>query len=187
VQDGELYAFMEVFRDLLSVFPKRGMDDDEIGTLSKAYFSALRRFSIPDVRAGAEAWTRRGKFFPKPAEWMEVIPRRRQDAVELVPLAPSEAAEYFDAERRKWEGEPCSCRRCQEAGVTHRLLRYAPETDDEDRDLRGLIGERIVTRGRWLHGEELRRFYDVRDSFTAQLQAFIGRKGMPKAKSEAVG
>lgn len=180
MQDGELFAFMALVRELLAVFPKRSMDDDEIGALSKAYFTSLRRYSIAELQAGAQAWMQRGKFFPKPAEWRESIPRHAPGVQALVPLAPSEAAEYLDAERRRWEGEPCGCRRCVGAGVDHRLLRFVPECDDAERDVRGLIGQRVVVRGRWIHGEELRRWYEARDAFMAAMQRVIADRRMPK-------
>ena len=180
MQDGELFAFMAMFRDLLGVFPKR-LDEHEIGTLSKAYFQALRRFSIPELQAGADAWTQRGKFFPKPAEWREAIPRMAVVAAALVPLTPVDAAEYLDAERRQYEGDPCSCRRCVSAGVDHRFTRYVPEADEHGRDLRGLIGERAVVRGRWLHGDDLKRWYEARDSFMAKFQQIAASRRMPNA------
>jgi hypothetical protein len=139
--DADLFAFMALFRELLNVFPKR-LDEAEIGSLSKAYFTSLRRFSIPELQAGADAWIQRGKFFPKPAEWREAIPRAVSVTVALSPLTPVETAEYLDAERRHFEGDTCACRRCSSAGVTHRFLRYVPEIDADGRDVRGLIGER---------------------------------------------
>ncbi len=177
MQDADLFAFMAIFRQLLGVFPKR-MAEDEIGDLSRAYFATLRRYSIAELQAGADTWMQRGKFFPKPAEWRESIPRVVAQAVALAPLPPSEAAEYLDAERRHFDGDPCGCRRCIGAGVDHRLTRYVPESDDDGRDLRGLIGERSVVRGRWLHGDELRRWYEARDAFNATFPALAAKKTM---------
>jgi hypothetical protein len=178
MQDADLFAFMAIVRELIRVFPKR-MSDDEIGDLSKAYFATLRRFTIAELQAGADAWMQRGKFFPKPAEWREAIPHRSATAsVALAPLTPVEMAEYMDAERRGFEGDPCACRRCRGAGVDHRFTRYAPESDELGRDLRGLIGERSVVRGRWLHGEELRCWYAARDAFMALRDADLRRRTM---------
>lgn len=184
MQDADLFAFMAIFRELLKVFPKRGTEDDA-ETLARSYFRALQRFTVDEIKAGADVWTLRGKFFPKPAEWREAIPRPSVAQREaLVPLAPTEAAEYLDAERRRWEGDTCSCRRCVGAGVSHRFLRYVPEVDVDERDLRGLIGERVVVRGRWLHGDELRRWYEARDAFMALRERVFASKRMPAAAVE---
>jgi hypothetical protein len=184
VQDADLFAFMAIFREMLGVFPKR-LDGTETDAMSKAYFHALRRHTIAELQAGADAWMQRGKFFPKPAEWRESIPRNAAAAfVSLDPLTPVEAAEYLDAERRHYEGDPCNCRRCVGAGVDHRFLRYVPETNADGRDARGLIGERAVVRGRWIHGEELRRWYAARDGFMAKFQQIATSRQMPKAVNE---
>jgi hypothetical protein len=172
---------MTIFRDLLGVFPKR-LDEAEIGALAKAYFQTLRRFTIPELQAGADAWMGRGKFFPKPAEWREAVPRAVTASVAIEPLTSVEAAEYLDAEQRRYEGDTCTCRRCVGAGVTHRFTRYVPETNADGRDLRGVIGERVVVRGRWLHGEDLRRWYEARDAFNASFQYVAQMKKMRPAR-----
>lgn len=179
MQDADLFEFMAIFRELLGVFPKR-LDEAEIGSLSKAYFHALRRFTIPQLRAGADVWVQRGKFFPKPSEWRESVPREAVQSVALVELTPVEAAEHLDAERLCYQGEPCACRRCQGAGVTHRFLRYVPESDEYGRDAKALIGERVVTRGHWAHGEELAGWYAAKDRFRADYLALLARMSMPK-------
>lgn len=182
MQDADLFAFMAIFRELLNVFPKR-LDEADVTVMSKAYFNTLRRFSIAEIQAGADAWMQRGKFFPKPVEWLESIPRQSL-TVALSLLTPAEAAEYLDAERRHYEGDVCGCRRCVSAGVSHRFLRYVPESDEQGRDLRGLIGERAVVRGRWIHGEELRRWYEARDAFMASFAALQKKTRMPDAEPE---
>lgn len=182
---GELFAFMAIFRDLMKVFPKRAGEDD-IEPMAKLYFRALSRFELADIQAGADAWTQRGKFFPKPAEWRDAIPRRDSERAALVEMTPSEAAEYLDAERRRFEGDPCSCRQCQGAGVTHRFLRFVPEQDEQGRDARALIGKRIVVRGHWAHGYELDRWYAARDRFWTDFNALVTRLSMSNgAKVEA--
>ncbi len=178
MQDADLFAFLSTFRSLLKVFPKR-MDEDDATDLGKAYFHALRRFSIPELQAGADVWMQRGKFFPKPSEWRESIPRARaHETAALFPVTPVEAAEFLDAERRGYEGEPCQCPRCVGAGVDHRLLRFVPETDADGNDARALIGERVIVRGRWIHGDELRRWYDARDRYMALKDTVLSSKQM---------
>jgi hypothetical protein len=175
VQDVDLGAFMSIFRGLIKMFPKRG-DEDEITDLAHAYFAAFRRFSIAQLQAGADVWKLRGKFFPKPAEWIECIPRSAGASVALSPLSAVDAAEHLDAERRSYEADPCGCRRCVGAGVSHRFLRFVPEEDEQGRDARGLIGERVVTRGHWAHGDELARFYVARERFWSDFGTLIGKR-----------
>ena len=181
MQDVDLPAFLSIFRDLLKVFPKR-LDEADVAQLAKAYFAAFRYFTIPQIQAGADVWIERGKFFPKPAEWRECIPRAVTAGPALSELTHVEATEYLDAERRSYEGDPCNCRPCVSAGVSHRFLRYVPEADEQGMDVRGLIGERVVVRGHWAHGQELRRFYEARDRFWADFGALLARTKMPKAK-----
>lgn len=184
MQDADLFAFMAIFRSLMQVFPKR-LDDHDTDQLSRAYFAAFRRFTIPQIQAGADVWVQRGKFFPKPAEWRECIPREAAaQSVALVELAPADAAEYLDAERKHYEGEPCNCRRGGGAGVSHRFLRYVPETNEHGMECRGLIGTRTVVRGHWAHGDELARLYIARDRFWSEYRALIERMTMPKTTAD---
>jgi hypothetical protein len=178
VQDADLFAFMAIFRDLLQMFPKR-LDESDITQLSKAYFAALRRFSVSQIQAGADAWVQHGKFFPKPAEWREHIPRELSAAVSIAPLTPVEAAEYLDAERKHWEDVPCGCRECREAGVSHRMLRNVPEQDEHGVNIQALLGERHVVRCRWIHGHELARWYAAKERFWSEYIALIKRLTMP--------
>jgi len=180
MQDAELFAFMAIFRELLQVFPKR-LDEHDIGQLGTSYFAALRRFTIPQIQSGADVWIQRGKFFPKPSEWRESIPRDVTPSVALAEFTPFEAAEYLDAERKHWEAEPCACRRCEGAGVSHRFLRYVPEADEHGMDRRGLIGARIVVHGHWAHGEELGSFYAARERFWSAFRAQLEAMTMPNA------
>lgn len=161
--DSELFAFKEIFDDVRAVFPLRG-DDEEITRIMGQYFRALRRFHLHQVRTGAENCVRAMRKFPRPAEWIDGIPKYAASR-EITELTPAQAREWIQAELKRWEGEPCSCSLCQEAGVTHRFTRFVPEFDADDRDLRARIGERIITRGHWAHGDELKRYYAARDEF----------------------
>ena len=181
MQDADLFAFMAMFRNLLRMFPKR-LDESEVDDLAKAYYAAFKKFTIAQLQAGADIWVQRGKFFPKPAEWRECIPRDVSLREALAELSAVDAAEHQDAERKAYEGEPCSCRACRDAGVSHRFLRYVPESDEFGTDARGLIGTRIVTRGHWAHGEELARWYIAKDKFWTQFRALMVRLSMPKTK-----
>ncbi len=183
--DAELFGFMDVFNGLARVFPQRG-DEHEVTQKSAAYFKAMRRFPLSQVAAGAEVWVQRGKYFPKPAEWIESIPRAEGPAVALFELSAEDAAEYLDAERRHYEGDPCRCAACRTAGVDHRFMRFVPEVDANGRDAKAKIGERIVVRGHWAHGDELARGYAARDGFRASFQHAMAARAVRPVHLKAV-
>ncbi len=182
MQDIELHAFLAIFEDLLKVFPKRA---DDVEGLSKAYFSALRGFTISQLRAGADVWIQRGKFFPKPGEWREAIPQGSR--IELAEMSPAEASAHIHARARGYEGEPCHCQACVAAGVTHRFVRHVPDYDADGNDVRMLLNGIAVTRGHWAHGEELVRFYAAKEAFTADyLKLIAAIKTMPRVNQKQI-
>jgi hypothetical protein len=163
-------AFTETFNRLRAVFPLRA-DKAELNHIVRLYFRALERFAIEDVDAGADAWTNQGTRFPKPAEWIAAVPR---NGVRRYPeLSDDEAAEHRAAIAAQYVGDPCTCYDCRQAGVTHRLLRHVPLEGADGKDLLGILDGRVVTRGHWLHGEELARWYEARDAYL-ELQHRIG-------------
>ena len=181
MNDGELFAFVDVFRGVQRVFGKRVQDHEE-GQMHRDYFKALRRFTIDQVKAGAEAWTQRGKYFPKPAEWIDAIPRREAPTVNVPALSEQDARDYARAEQLRYEGSPCTCRECVQAGMAERATRFVPEfVDDHARLVR--FGERIVTAGHWAHGFELARWYQARADFYNKFLERFG--GLPKMDGAA--
>jgi hypothetical protein len=174
MNDVELFAFMDVFRKLLKVFPKRG-DAHDVTDLGSSYFKALRRRTLKEVSAGADAWLEHGRFFPKPAEWLRSIPRQMErPAVQA--MAEDEAREYRRAEGLRYEDQPCRCRECVAAGISDKPLRFVPEftADDADRKVFDPIGKREVTAGHWAHGAELARWYVARADFWNAYYTAIG-------------
>ncbi len=161
--DTDRDAFDDVFLKLRRLFRLLGEAHD-IAQVSAAYFKVLKRWPLSAVTAGAEKWIETGKRFPKPAEWIESIPKHRPTST-IPALSADEAIAYVRAERLHYEDEPCTCADCRAAGVTHRFVRFVPEADEHDRDIYAMIGERRVTRGHWAHGDELRRWYAARDAF----------------------
>lgn len=174
--DHDLTAFAETFGTLRGVFALRG-DADELRRVMGLYFKALRRFPLGAVIAGSSIWMERGQRFPKPADWIGAIPRREK--ITLPEMSHDEAEEYLRAEGLHYEDEPCRCLLCKAAGVDHRFLRYVPDVDDTDRDVRMKIGDRVVVRGHWAHGDQLQRWYIAREKFRAQWQAYGQAKSMP--------
>jgi hypothetical protein len=49
------------------------------------------------------------------------------------------------------------------AGI-HKPVRYVPNEDDP----RMKIGDRVVVKGHWAHGVELKRYYAAKDAFWAK-------------------
>jgi len=165
VTDTDLFPFLDTFRGLTRVLFLRG-DVHELQDVGKSYFKALRRFTLPQVQEAAEKCLSECKHFPKPVEWADRITRRIP--VEIAELSATETAEYLEAGRLHYHGEPCPCTECCAAGVTHRFLRFVPECTEDGRDAHARIGERVVTRGHWAHGEELTRWYAARETFRAK-------------------
>ncbi len=165
MNDSELFAFMDLFRSVTRVFPIRG-DEDAVRDLGASYFKALRRVSLKEIQAGAEVCIQRGKHFPKPAEWLEAIPRRAE-AVDVPVMEDAEAREYHRAETLKYEDAPCTCAACKEAHVEWKPVRFVPEflADGSDRKVRDPIKDRIVTAGHWAHGWELAGYYRAKGAF----------------------
>jgi len=174
VTDAELFPFMDTFRSVQRVFPLRG-DEHEIRDVGASYFKAFRRFGLKDIQAGADRWIEQGKRFPKPAEWIDAIPRRVRVA-EIVALSDEAGRDYERAERLRYEDAPCHCRECVEAGVNEKPLRFVPETNHDGTDRRVRIGDRVVVAGHWAHGSELARWYQGRaDFYNRCLELGIGR------------
>lgn len=169
MMDVDLFEFNLVFSDVRRVFPLRA-DDTETKQLMNSYFQAFRRYPLGQVRAGAESWVAHGKRFPKPAEWIDAIPRAGVGQ-RLPELTALEASDYQAAEARAYDGDPCWCVACREAGVDHRFLRFVPDTDREGIVIKARIGDRQVYRGHWAHGFELHRWYQARDQFWADVKA----------------
>ncbi len=174
----DAFAFMDTFRSLTRVFPVRGTED-EIRDMGASYFKTMMRYPLASVRDGAEVVMARLKRFPKPAEWIECIPRQRVRP-ELPKMTPLEIAEHVDAEEKFYEGDPCGCAACREAGVDHRFIRFVPEFDRNDQEIRALLYEREVVRGHWAHGVELAGYYRAKEAFWAKFHAVLEKKAMEK-------
>jgi len=164
VTSQELPAFMDVFRGLQRVFPLRG-EEHEIRDVGASYFKALRRFPLEQVQLGAEACLQRCKHFPKPAEWIDVVPRRV--VIDLPTMSHAQAIEHRHAEQQRYEAPPCGCQSCAEAGVTEKALRFVPDADADgaDRRMKDPLADRHVVAGHWAHGWELQRWYRARADF----------------------
>lgn len=175
--DAEIFPFMATLRDVIRVFPVRG-DETDVQQLGASYFKALRRYPLTMVQSGAERVIAQNKHFPKPAEWLDAIPRVTTGAGVLEELSAFDRDEWLAAERARWDGAPCKCSECREAGVTDRSQRFVPDINANGDDARGLIEERTVTRGHWIHGHDLARWYAAKDAFWTLFRTAVGAKTM---------
>lgn len=62
--------------------------------------------------------------------------------------------------REDYEGPPCACGQCVQAGVSHLKQRRDPQS------------------GAWLHGYDLRRWHEAKNAFV-KLRETITPKDMP--------
>lgn len=172
---------MDVFKDLVRVFPFRGTEKDQQHAGS-AYFKALKRFPLDLVAAGAEKYIATNKHFPKPVEWQAYIPARRQTvADEVVEMTADEAREWHRADVLRYEDAPCICRVCTAAGIHTRPIRYVPErtADDVERKVLDPTTNKVVTAGHWAHGEELVRWYRAKEHFWTEARKWQRSHAMP--------
>lgn len=175
--DADLIEFSAVFQDLRRVFPTRSSQDDLNRTM-RLYFATLQPWPIDYVTEGATRWISTGERFPRPHDWISVMPGAPPEWV--APLPDEEADEHLKAMRQNYKADPCQCFLCRKSGVSHRLLRYVPDYDQGDPAGQARIGTRVVSRGHWAHGEELRSWYVARDNFFAAL-----KKTKPRTMPEA--
>lgn len=172
---------MTCFRELARALSLRAQDSD-LADIGGSYFKAMRRFPLERVRIGADKCLEKCQRFPKPAEWIGYIPAFVPGA-EIRELTPREITEWLRAERLRWDEEdPCHCEGCRAAGVDHRFPRFVPEFLEDGREHLVRIGNRVITRGHWAHGEELRRYYAARDRFWAKFGTALDRKTMQRKK-----
>lgn len=183
--DSEIFPFMDTLRDVARVFPIRG-DEHDLKQLGTAYFKALRRYPLAMVEAGAQRCIEQNKHFPKPAEWLDAIPRGGVTS-SIEELSVAERDDWLAAERGRWEGRPCRCQECRAADVTHRPLRFVPDVSADGRDARAQIGERVVTRGHWAHGDELRRWYAAKEHFWGLFDTALAGRGMGVTRERVPG
>lgn len=165
--DGQLVSFGQLLGRIGGVFGKRA---DDIAQLAPSYFRALKPFDYDDVARAADALTASEQHFPRPARWIQAIKDLPRGEALLV-LPTTEIREWLDAERRGFEGAPCGCGTCREAGVEDRPTRFVPVEPPDRR----VLDRRSVLRGRWIHGWDLARWYQARaDCYEVMLRVKAG-------------
>jgi hypothetical protein len=172
-------AFGVLFLKLRGILAPFKADKIEIRQTIGAYFSVLKPWPLHAVSLGADRCASRMNRFPKPVDWIEAIPKAK--AAGMLRVTDEERAEYRAALDAGFNADPCGCHLCQQAGVSHRFLRYVPDEDADGHDLNRVDGDRIITLGHWAHGDELVRWYAARDHFLS-LKAHYLPRSMPKAR-----
>jgi len=181
MDDRDYETFDRAFRKLGVVFRLR-LKEADLKELIATYFRILDGARLDAVLAGAKVCLTRCKTFPKPAEWLDALPKHvapGAPATELRRMGAEEAEEWARAERLRWEDQPCACVACVAAGVSDRPIRFVPQFTPEDTDDRAIhpAKQRPVTTGHWAHGEELARWYRAKEAFYAKCDA-LGLRGV---------
>jgi hypothetical protein len=147
---------------------KRPSDGDEV---ARGYFRHLQPWPLAVVQGGLQACLGKARTFPKVATWIAELPARPAAASGpegLRWLHADEILEHARAAALGYHDEPCACLMCQAADVTDRPLRFVPNAPGDDPERAWNPDRaRVEVVGHWAHGDELRRWYTVRDAFFA--------------------
>lgn len=179
-----MFQFMATFRSLVRVFPLRG-DEHEINDVGASYFKALRKFTLSQIQTGSDRCVQQLKRFPRPAEWIDLIPRRT-DTPEIQGMSEPDAKEHRRAEGLRYRDQACSCRGCRDAEVSDKPIRFVPDLDRDGNERRVRDGERIVVAGHWAHGQELARWYQAKADFYNAYYAALAKTHMGKRHRAAL-
>lgn len=162
-----LSKFSEWF-DVLAVTHRLQATEDQRGRMQAEYFDVLRPYPLEAVASAYESLRRKMKKWPVPADWLENLPPFGSTA--RLPLAsPSEVRENDEAEKLGYEAAAiCHCALCVAADC-HMPPRYVPRLYQDaviERQHPQRQGRPLLL-GRWIHGEELKRWYRARADFYA--------------------
>lgn len=175
----DVFEFSALTKRVGSVYRMKA-DTPEFRGVQSSYFRALQRFPLAALERAADRWIETQPHFPKPVEWARTASEANAPvAIAIAELSATEAREWLRAERQRWSDEPCGCYSCVERGVTAYRLRFVPEVDKDDREVRVRIGDRIVVQGHWAHGDELARYYLAHETFWSAAKHFVASKAWP--------
>lgn len=167
--DAEHFDTFGDWFDVLAVTHRLTASEDLRVRMKAEYFDVLRPYPLEAVASSYESLRRKMKKWPVPADWLENLPPF--GSVMRLPLAsPEEIAENDEAEKLGYErAHVCTCQACVAADC-FLPPRYVPRIYDG-----AMIERRHPTKqgrplllGRWIHGEELKRWYRARANFYAQ-------------------
>jgi hypothetical protein len=185
VDSRHLGQFAEWFNSL-AVIHRLACSEDLKAKMLAEYFAVLEPYPIEAIESAYQSLRRKMKKWPVPADWLENLPPYGSTA--RLPLAsPAEVAESDEAERLGYEAAAvCTCSRCVQAEC-FMPPRYVPRLDDQGQ----LIERRHPSRtgralllGRWLHGEELKRWYRARADFYALKAKLAEKLPLPTSPDE---
>lgn len=163
--DKDYEAFTREFARLSAALERFRSTPQEAAAKADAYFHVLKAFTLEQVIGKADRWLATETKMPRPVEWAGVVVPAA--TAPLRELTAREAAEYRQAEVSGYEGEPCACPSCVEAGVHDKPIRFVPDLDADDHPIhaRDAGRNRVVTAGHWAHGHELARWYAAKFAF----------------------
>lgn len=181
-------TFDEAFRRMTRAFRVR-LKAAELEELSSTYYKLLEAVPLDAVIVAGKVCLTKFKRFPRAAEWLEALPAGTGPtiAADLRTMGHDEAREYIRAEGLRYQDQPCGCLTCQAAGVTALPLRFVPEFTVDGRDERAYhpLKQKAVTSGRWIHGDDLRRWWLAREAcFASAPRAFIRLLRNPQIRAE---
>jgi len=165
--DSDFGTFESAFRRFSSAFRLKAKPAD-FDELTRLYFKLLSHAPLDAVLSAGRRLLETSRTFPKPAEWLAALSEMAPAAAagaDVRVMSEDEARDYTRAELLRYQDDGCFCLLCQDAGVTHRFLRFVPEFTDDGRDARAWHPGKghVVTVGHWAHGDELARWYEARD------------------------
>jgi len=162
----DLDRFSEWF-DVLAVTHRLQASDDMRGKMKAEYFDVLKSYPTRAVESAYQNLRRKMKKWPVPADWLENLPPFGS-VTRLPMMTHEEARDSDEAESLGYErAEFCRCAVCERENATHLKSRHIPRLNN------GEVIERQhpkrqgrpVLLGRWIHGDELKRWYAGRAQF----------------------
>lgn len=159
--------FSEWF-EVLAVSHRMQASEDTRGKMKAEYFDVLRSYPFDAVEFAYQNLRRKMKKWPVPADWLENLPPfasvSRLETISADELQATDEAERLGYERV----EVCHCVICQRELAAPLQSRFVPRQDGNgtviERRHPNRVGRPIIL-GRWIHGNDLRRWYLARQQF----------------------
>jgi hypothetical protein len=167
------YSTFKDWFEILAITHRLGARGEILEKMKGEYFDVLRMHDMDRVRRAYEKLRRSAKRWPVPADWCEALPPH--DPTERLPtMTRDQIRESDEAEAKFYEGDVCHCTACVAAHADHLPIRDVPRLDAQ--------GEMIAMRhpkkrtpvyvGRWIHGQELKRWWGARGQFFSTFEHF---------------
>lgn len=159
--------FSEWF-EVLAVSHRMNASEHTRGQMKAEYFDVLQSYPFDAVEFAYQNLRRKMKKWPVPADWLENLPPfgnvNRLEVISAEDLRETQAAEALGYEQR----DVCRCAICQQELAAPLQSRFVPRQDRDGHPIErrhpGRVGRAIML-GRWIHGDELRRWYFARQQF----------------------